>query len=116
MHTHKYIHILIHTYIHAFIHTHTQVNKHLIISDVVASTISCTDNDGSSPNNAITLSIQAAPAEFTLSGNDVVTTATATDYEVKASYKLVILAEDGGGTPKTGTATLYIQVGVVTER
>ncbi|XP_041349529.1 cadherin-23-like [Gigantopelta aegis] len=81
----------------------------------IATTISCADADGSSPNNAVTISIQTPPAEFTMSGNDVVTTGTATNYEATPAYTLIIHAVDGGGTPNTGTVTVYIQIQPVNE-
>ena len=77
-------------------------------------TVACTDAD-TTPNNVITLSIASgddATPKFSVSGNDVVTSSTAVDYESATSYTLVIHAVDGGGVAKTGTATLIVTVSV----
>ncbi|XP_041349528.1 protocadherin alpha-13-like [Gigantopelta aegis] len=81
-------------------------------SGTSVATIACTDAD-STPNSDITLSIvngDDATPKFSVSGTDVVTSATAIDYETVTSYTLVLHAVDGGTVKRTGTATLIVTV------
>ena len=84
----------------------------------MVATLNCPDGDVS-PNGDVTLSIVSgddATPKFSVSGMDIVTSSTATDYEGKTSYTLIINAIDGGGSPLTGTATLVISVSNISIR
>ncbi|XP_071083815.1 cadherin-23-like [Haliotis cracherodii] len=81
----------------------------------------CTDAD-TTPNSDITYTIfsgdDANPNEkFALAGTAIQTTATVLDYETKSTYTLIVHAVDAPATgiPKTGTATVIVQVSAVNE-
>ncbi|XP_076447693.1 protocadherin Fat 4-like [Babylonia areolata] len=88
-------------------------------SGVTVATLACTDIDATSPNRDITTYVIStgddAAAKFTMSTNEVRTTATALNFEAKTDYTLVVHVVDGGATPKTGSATVRVLVTNVNE-
>ncbi|XP_052086465.1 protocadherin Fat 4-like [Mytilus californianus] len=78
--------------------------------------ISASDSDDGT-NAVITFNIASGDtsSKFSISGNDIVTTATAVDYEVEKSFTLIITATDQGSPANTGTTTVKISVTSVNE-
>ncbi|XP_077866251.1 protocadherin Fat 4-like [Saccoglossus kowalevskii] len=88
------------------------------VNDLVASLV-CTDKDGSSPNNDITISMTSGSnVYFQYTNAGVVTVKSNLNYDDSSlasnnhRYELVFEAADGGSNPSslTGTATVIVQI------
>ncbi|XP_077987573.1 cadherin-23-like [Glandiceps talaboti] len=88
------------------------------VDDLVAS-ITCSDADRSSPNNAITITMTSGDAsKFKYTSNGIVQVKSTLDYDDNTlannghRYELVFDVVDGGTNPSslTGTATVIVQV------
>ena len=77
-------------------------------------TVNATDNDGTSPNNDVTFSIDSGVGSniFSINGTTGVITAVGhtIDYEVKTSYTLIIKAADGGTTSLSSYIAVTINI------
>ncbi|XP_002735781.1 protocadherin Fat 4-like [Saccoglossus kowalevskii] len=82
-------------------------------SGVIAATMTVSDEDAG-VFGTVTLTITSGvTAKFTLSGNEILTTADPLDYETTTSYTMTVTATDGGG--EISTATVIVDVVPVNE-
>uniref|UniRef100_A0ABM0N157 Protocadherin Fat 4-like n=1 Tax=Saccoglossus kowalevskii TaxID=10224 RepID=A0ABM0N157_SACKO len=80
---------------------------------VIAATMTVSDDDAG-VFGTVTLTITSGvTAKFTLSGNEILTTADPLDYETTTSYTITVTAADGGG--EISTATVIVDVGKLNE-
>ena len=81
-------------------------------------TVTATDPDQPSPNNALTYAITGGNTGDVFTINPTtgeITVAGALDYETTTSYSLMVTVTDGGSTPLSDTATFTITVTDVNE-
>lgn len=90
------------------------ITEVMYLTGTSVAAISASDSDIGT-NAVFTFNIASGDtaSKFSISGNDIVTTATAVDYEVETSFTLIIKATDQGSTANTATTTVKISVSTI---
>ncbi|XP_019645842.1 PREDICTED: protocadherin Fat 4-like [Branchiostoma belcheri] len=83
-------------------------------------TLSCSDSDGTSPNNQLSYSLSGGSGLFTLTGAEVKTSAALEYDSATASaqnwlYTMEVTVTDGGTNPQANSATVTVVVEVTNE-
>ena len=99
---------------HNFINRVTKIPIYLLPPGITVATLTCSDDDGTSPNNALTYAITNGDdgGQFDMSGGTVQTTAQTLDADTKHLYTLFVTVTDGADPFRSTTVTVSVTVSV----
>ena len=87
----------------------------MMVSGTTVLSLTCSDDDAGT-NAALTYSISSGDdvgsEKFSMTGVNIITSATALNFESKITYTLTIHIVDGGTVPLTSQATVIVFVSV----